>query len=126
MKKEIIIMITVLLLIFVPNLLFKSYLQNTGKELINILDKMDEDIKKSEEPNNTLAEKLKNEFLKKETKWILIVDHDLLDEVEINIKDCISYYEKREETEFSASYQKAIDCIEDLAKREEISFANIL
>lgn len=126
MKKEIIIMITVLILIFVPNILFKNYLKNTGKELIDILEEMNKDIINSNEVDNKLAEKLKEEFLKKEEKWILIVDHDLLDEVEMNVKDCISYYEKNEETDFLASYQKAIDCIEDLAKREEISLANIL
>lgn len=126
MRKEIIIMITVLILIFVPNILFKNYLKNTGEELIDILKEMNKNITNSNEVDNKLAEKLKEEFLKKEEKWILIVDHDLLDEVEMNIKDCISYYEKNEETDFLASYQKAIDCIEDLSKREELSLANIL
>lgn len=126
MKKEIIIMITVLVLIFVPNVLFRNYLKNTGQELIDILKEMNEDIISLEEPSNELSQKLKNEFLKKEKQWILIVDHDLLDEVEMNVKDSISYYEKKEEAGFLASYQKAIDCIEDLYKREELSFANIL
>lgn len=126
MRKEIIIMITVLVLIFVPNMLFKNYLKNTGEELINILKEMKDNITSSEKTDDKLSEKLKTEFLKKEEKWILIVDHDLLDEVEMNVKDCISYYEKNEETDFIASYQKAIDCIEDLFKREELSFANIL
>lgn len=126
MKKEIIIMITVLVLIFVPNVLFRNYLKNTGQELIEILKEMNDDITNLEEPNNELSQKLKDEFLKKEKQWILIVDHDLLDEVEMNVKDSISYYEKKEEASFLASYQKAIDCIEDLYKREELSFANIL
>lgn len=126
MKKEIIIMITVLVLIFVPNVLFRNYLKNTGQELIDILKEMNDDITNLEEPDNKLSQKLKDEFLKKEKQWILIVDHDLLDEVEMNVKDSISYYEKNEEASFLASYQKAIDCIEDLYKREELSFANIL
>ncbi len=126
MRKEIIIMITVLILIFVPNILFKNYLKNTGEELINILKEMKYNITSLEKTDDKLSEKLKTEFLKKEEKWILIVDHDLLDEIEMNVKDCISYYEKNEETDFIASYQKAIDCIEDLSKREELSFANIL
>lgn len=126
MKKEIIIMITVLVLIFVPNVLFRNYLKNTGQELIEILKEMNDDITNLEEPDNKLSQKLKDEFLKKEKQWILIVDHDLLDEVEMNVKDSISYYEKNEEASFLASYQKAIDCIEDLYKREELSFANIL
>lgn len=126
MKKEIIIMITVLVLIFVPNVLFRNYLKNTGQELIEILKEMSDDITNLEEPDNKLSQKLKDKFLKKEKQWILIVDHDLLDEVEMNVKDSISYYEKNEEASFLASYQKAIDCIEDLYKREELSFANIL
>lgn len=126
MKKEIIIMITVLVLIFVPNVLFRNYLKNTGQELIEILKEMNYDITNLEEPDNKLSQKLKDEFLKKEKQWILIVDHDLLDEVEMNVKDSISYYEKNEEASFLASYQKVIDCIEDLYKREELSFANIL
>ena len=50
----------------------------------------------------------------------------MLDEIENGIEECVAYYHVDFRHEFQASARKVIDAIEDLAKREEISFANIL
>ena len=124
--KEAIIIICVLVIVFVPNILFKNYLKDSGKELIKILEDLENDVKNGNTENAENAKKLKDKFLEKEKKWILIVDHDILDEIEDGIAECIAYYNDEEKTEFISAYNKLKEHIKDLKKREEISLANIM
>lgn len=124
--KEVWILVIILLLIFLPNYYFKNYLKHSGEELISVVKHLDNNLKNIETVDNEEANELKQEFWKKEKIWILIVDHDMLDEIENSVEDCVAYYDTNYKNEFHSSALKLIDAIEDLSKREEISFANIL
>lgn len=124
--KEIVILIMVLMLVFIPNTLFKSYLKKSGNEIINIINELKSKLEEGVEVNTKDAKRLKEEFLTKEKIWILIVDHDMLDEIEYEIESCVAMYSKENMRDFMSSANRLSDEIEDLAKREEISFANIL
>lgn len=124
--KETLIIIIVLLIIFVPNFLFKNYLKDTGKDLLDILESMNDDIANEKDIDKGKSEALKNAFSEKEGKWIMIVDHEILDEIEDGVEECVSYYNENEKTDFNSSFGKLKSHIEDLYKREEISLVNIL
>lgn len=124
--KEVLIIIITLLITFVPSCLFKNYLENSGNELIEILDLMNDDITKAVGVDEEKTDKLKNIFLEKEKYLILIVNHEILDEIETAIETCIAYYKKADEVEFIANYGVLKHNLEDLSKREEISLQNIL
>lgn len=124
--KEALIIIIVLLIIFVPNFLFKNYLKDTGKDLLDILESMNDDIANERDIDKGKSEALKNVFSEKEGKWIMIVDHEILDEIEDGVEECVSYYNENEKMDFNSSFGKLKSHIEDLYKREEISLVNIL
>jgi len=124
--KEVFILIIVLMLVFIPNVLFKNYLYTSGNELIAIAEELKENVTHDKELNAQDALKLKEEFYDKEKIWILIVDHDMLDEIEYEVEDCVALYSEENKREFLSAANRLTDEVEDLAKREEISFANIL
>lgn len=124
--KETIIICVSLTLVFVPSFIFKNYLEKTGKDVLQILESMNEDIKNEITPDEEKSKVLEKVYLEKEKKWILIVDHDILDEIEDGIAECIAYYNDEEKTEFISAYNKLKEHIKDLKKREEISLANIM
>ena len=124
--KETLIIIIVLLIIFVPNFLFKNYLKDTGKDLLDILESMNDDIANEKDIDKGKSEALKDAFSEKEGKWIMIVDHEILDEIEDGVEECVSYYNENEKMDFNSSFGKLKSHIEDLHKREEISLVNIL
>ena len=123
--KEYIILIIVLMLVFIPNISFKYYLKNSGKEVINIVKELENKLEEGN-VNKSDADKLKKSFLEKEKIWILIVDHDMLDEIEYKVEDCVAHYNIEDKSDFFSSAYQLCDEIEDLFKREEISFGNIL
>lgn len=123
--KEIIILIVVLMLVFIPNFSFKHYLERSGKEMIDIVKELEKNI----ENGNVIesdSEKLRNAYLDKEKVWILLVDHDMLDEIEYKVEDCVSHYTLDNKEDFLSTAHQLCDGIEDLTKREEISWGNIL
>ena len=124
--KETIIICVSLALVFVPSFIFKNYLEKTGKDVLQILESMNDDIKNEAKPDEEKSKVLEKVYLEKEKKWILIVDHDILDEIEDGIAECIAYYNDEEKTEFISAYNKLKEHIKDLKKREEISLANIM
>lgn len=124
--KECIIIIVVLLLIFVPNIFFKNYLEKSGGELLSILENMNQDIQNDEKADFEKSKLLKDTFLEKEKYWILIVDHEILDEVENSLEECIAFYNAEDKMEYESSFGKLRNHIEDLTKREETTLRNIL
>lgn len=124
--KEIIILMIVLMLVFIPNTLFRMYLKSSGEELVTIVNELKSKLEKEDEINELDARNLKKNFLEKEKIWILIVDHDMLDEIEYEVENCVAMYSKENMRDFISSANRLRDEIEDLAKREEISLANIL
>lgn len=123
--KEVIILIVVLMLVFIPNVTFRYYLEKSGKEVIDIVKELEKNIEEGNVENSD-ADKLKESFLEKEKIWILLVDHDMLDEIEYKVEDCVAHYSIENKAEFISSAYQLCDEIEDLHKREEISFGNIL
>lgn len=124
--KEVIIIIVVLLMVFVPNMFFKNYLEDTGNEVLKILESMDDDIQNEREIDKEKSNILMDTFLEKEKFWILIVDHEILDEVENSVEECIAFYNAGDKMEFESSFGKLRNHIEDIARREETSLINIL
>lgn len=123
--KETVIIIVSLVLVFVPSFIFKNFLDRSGKDILNILESMSEDIKNDTTPNEDKSKTLKEAFLEKEKRWIMIVDHEILDEIEDDIEECIFYYNDSEKTEFLSAQSRLKNHIEDLKKREEVSIVNI-
>lgn len=123
--KEYIILVVVLVLIFTPNTLFKNYLKKSGNELISIVNDLKNDIEENRIKEGK-SDKLKKAFLEREKIWIMIVDHDMLDEIEYQIEDCVALYDNDYKKEFIAAANRLVDAVEDLYKREEISLSNII
>ena len=53
-------------------------------------------VNRSIHDENAKSEALKNAFLEKEGKWIMIVDHEIFDEIEDGVEECVSYYNEND------------------------------
>ncbi len=124
--KEYAILVIVLLLVLIPSSLFRSILTSSGKELIQVAEELKEKIETEDEVEEAEASKLKEAFLEQEKIWILLVDHDMLDEIEYALEECVAFYHSDTKQDFLAAFNRFKDAVEDLPKREEISWINIL
>lgn len=123
--KEMIILISILILVFVPSIFLGNFLENSGEEIAMILDDMDKDFASDKSIDKSKSERLEKAFCEKESKWLMVLDHEALDELEATIEECIAYYNGDDEVEFSMAYGKAKHYLEDFAKREKISIINL-
>lgn len=123
--KETIIVLIVLALVFIPGYIFKKHFDESGNELIKILEDMENDINNDYEVSEVKSNKLRDTFLNTEKKWIILVDHEILDQIEDDVEACAIYYKESEKDEFLVHSKHLRNHIEDLARREEISIYNI-
>lgn len=126
--KEIIIIISILIIIFTGSIVTQKYLNRTSDLLVDDL----EDIKNDLENNNLDSEKLarKSEDMYKKweeinAKWSIIILHDEIDLIETSLTKMKAEIKSGEIKDVMAELDTSIFLINHIKEKEKTSLKNI-
>lgn len=123
--KDLIIVIVVLLLVFVPGHYTKKYLEDSGEKIVEILTEIRQDVEQERFENSNLVYELKVEWDKEQELWNVFSNHQNTDEIQREIEKLITNYESKERHEALINITEIKSIIEDAPKGEEIALVNI-
>lgn len=123
--KDLIIVIVVLLLVFVPGHYTKKYLVDSGEKIVEILTEIRQDVEQERFENSNLVYELKVEWDKEQELWNVFSNHQNTDEIQREIEKLITNYESKERHEALINITEIKSIIEDAPKGEEIALVNI-
>ena len=123
--KDLIIVIVVLALFFVPGYYTKKYLEDSGKKIVETLVEIREDVEQERFENANLVYELKDEWDKEQELWNVFSNHQNTDEIQREIEKLITNYEGKERHEALINITEIKSIIEDAPKGEGIALVNI-
>lgn len=123
MRDIMVITIILSLVIYGSHYMYKYY-SNTKDEFESKLEDMQDDLAKGTMSEEKIKE-LEQVWLNKENTLIVFQAHNLVGDIEEDLYECFHYYRKREEDDYELAKQKVISGLDDLVKRECVSFVNI-
>ena len=123
--KDLIIVIVVLVLVFVPGHYTKKYLEDSGEKIVEILTKIRQDVEQERFENSNLVYELKVEWDKEQELWNVFLNHQNTDEIQREIEKLITNYEGKERHEALINITEIKSIIEDAPKGEGIALVNI-
>ena len=123
--KDLIIVIVVLVLVFVPGHYTKKYLEDSGEKIVEILTKIRQDVEQERFENSNLVYELKVEWDKEQELWNVFSNHQNTDEIQREIEKLITNYEGKERHEALINITEIKSIIEDAPKGEGIALVNI-
>lgn len=123
--KDLIIVIVVLALVFVPGYYTKKYLEDSGKKIVETLVEIREDVEQERFENANLVYELKDEWDKEQELWNVFSNHQNTDEIQREIEKLITNYEGKERHEALINITEIKSIIEDAPKGEGIALVNI-
>lgn len=123
--KDLIIVIVVLALVFIPGHYTKKYLEDSGKKIVETLVKIRQDVEQGGFENTNLVYKLKSEWDKEQELWNVFSNHQNTDEIQREIEKLITNYENKKRHEALINITEIKSIIEDAPKGEGIALVNI-
>lgn len=123
--KDLLIVIVVIALVFVPGYYTKKYLEDSGKKIVETLVKIREDVEQERFENANLVYELKDEWDKEQELWNVFSNHQNTDEIQREIEKLITNYEGKERHEALINITEIKSIIEDAPKGEGIALVNI-
>lgn len=125
--KDLFIIVVILAIVFGGSFFLSNYFEKTGKEIIDIVDTMSEDLEmdNKDEKIAKIAE-LKEKWDKTQSVWIMLQYHDNINAIEDFIIECCNYYIYQNREEFDIARDKIIRSIEDLKYKEQFTLMNIM
>lgn len=122
--KDIIVIAVILFSVGYGSYSIHKYYITVKDEIENKLEEMQNDLSQRKVKKENVEE-LEQKWLSKEKTLIVFQAHDLIGEIEENLYECIHYYIKEDEDEYELAKQKVVSGLDDLIKRECVSFVNI-
>lgn len=123
--KDLLIVIVVIALVFVPGYYTKKYLEDSGKKIVETLVRIREDVEQERFENANLVYELKDEWDKEQELWNVFSNHQNTDEIQREIEKLITNYEGKERHEALINITEIKSIIEDAPKGEGIALVNI-
>lgn len=123
--KDLIIVIAVLALVFVPGYYTKKYLEDSGKKIVETLVEIREDVEQERFDNSNLVYELKDEWDKEQELWNVFSNHQNTDQIQREIEKLITNYVGKERHEALINITEIKSIIEDAPKGEGIALVNI-
>ena len=124
--KDLIIVLTVIIIIFVPGYYTQKYLEKSGAEIIEIVEELKEEIRNDNMENFNKIEKLRIMWIKEQDWWNILSNHQNTDEVQREIQKLVTNYENKEKMDALINLTEIKSIIEDVPKGEGILLVNIL
>lgn len=124
--RDMIVVTTILILVFGGNYFIQQYIDNSGKEFLEKIRKLETSMDEAKIVKEKQVEEILNVWEKNEEKWIMIGYHNEINDIEDLVIECYVCYLQEDEEGFEVAYKKLERNIEDLRNREKITFTNIL
>lgn len=124
--KILLLCIIVLLLIIVPGIMIKSYLQNTTSLFSSQINNTQEYIKRDnwKEANHTITS-LSQKWEKTEDSWALLINHHEMDNISSNLMQVSAYIESKDKSAALAYLASLKHYIDHIPEMETLSLKNI-
>ena len=126
--KEIIIIISILIIIFAGSMITQRYLNKTSALLINKLEDIKGNIENKEldrEKISQKAEEMYNEWEKTNEKWSIIILHDEIDLIETALIKMKAEIRSGEIEDSMAEIDTSIFLLNHIKEKEKTSLKNI-
>lgn len=123
--KDLIIVIIVIVLVFVPGYYTKKYLEDSGEKIVETLVEIRHDVEQDRFENSNLVYELKEEWDKEQELWNIFSNHQNTDQIQREIEKLITNYEGKERREALINITEIKSIIEDAPKGEGIALVNI-
>lgn len=123
--RDIIVVIAILLIIFIPSYVSEKYLIDSGNKLIEKLNVIKKEIKEDKMDNMKELTDIKKEWDEMEVKWNMISNHQNTDDIELAFMRLISSYGEEERAESLVNLAEVVALIEDTPRGEKIAWVNI-
>ncbi len=126
--KEIIIIITILIIIFTGSILIQNYLNKSSDLLVAELDDIKRSIENNELKNEELIKKTEEIYKKWEKtneKWSVIILHDEIDLIETSLIKMKTEIKSGEIGDAMAEIETSIFLLNHIKEKEKTSLKNI-
>lgn len=126
--KEIIIIITILIIIFTGSILIQNYLNKSSDLLVAELDDIKRSIENNELKNEELIKKTEEIYKKWEKtneKWSVIILHDEIDLIETSLIKMKAEIKSGEIEDAMAEIETSIFLLNHIKEKEKTSLKNI-
>lgn len=124
--KDLIIIIVILGVVFGGTYFQNKYLDKTTKDLVSVINKMEENMGAPREEKEKIVEELLNKWEKYEKPWIALQYHQNINTIEDLLIECYTFYLEGDETHFLLNARIINRNMDDLKNREGISIVNVL
>ena len=128
MKKEIIVVIILIILIIILNIFTQNKISNFFDELINELDKIENNIVNNNFDKNDIQSQLDNILEKwnnEYDKFAVFVEHDELEKIEIEIITINTDFKIGEYNRCVEEIEKCKGLLENLKEKDSLKIVNI-
>ena len=128
MKKEIIVVIILIILIIILNIFTQNKISNFFDELINELDKIENNIVNNNFDKNDIQSQLDNILEKwnnEYDKFAVFVEHDELEKIEIEIITINTDFKIGEYNRCVEEIEKCKGLLENLKEKDSLKLVNI-
>lgn len=124
--RDLIVIFSILIIIFGGNFIQNKYLDKSTKELMEIVDKMKENINSESAKKEELKIELLDKWESFEKIWITLQYHQSINIIEDNLIEAYTFFLDGKKTEFLFGERKLRRNIDDMKNREKITLENIL
>lgn len=126
--KEIIIIITILIIIFTGSILTQNYLNKTSNLIVTDLEDIKKNIENKDLSNDELIKKAEETYQKWEKtneKWSVIILHDEIDLIETSLIKMKAEIKSGEIEDAMAEIETSIFLLNHIKEKEKTSLKNI-
>lgn len=124
--KNLILIFIITVIVFTGGYYSEVYLENSGKEIIDLLNEIESEIELGNMSNKEKVDEVENKWLNIKSMWNIITNHKDVDEIDMKFKKFKVYYNNQETVECLATISNIKLIIEDVPKAEEFNIINIL
>lgn len=119
------VVIIILLLVFVPGYYSEIYLEKSGKEIVKMLENVENDVKHGNMEDLMKVKEIKEKWEKEQELWNILSNHQNTDDVQKNIEIMLANYQNKEADDVLANIAEIRFILEDVPKGEKIRLVNI-
>jgi len=123
--RDLVVLISIILIVFIPSYYSEKYLNNTGKSIVRKLEVIKEEVEDDKIERLEEVIKIKEEWDSFEDYWNMMLNHQTTDNIELSFTRLLISYGEKEKAECLVNIAEIITLIEDAPRTEKMAWANI-
>ena len=123
--RDLIVVIAIILIVFIPSYYSEKYLIDTGNELVERLNIIKDEVEEDRMERLNELVKIKERWDEIEVVWNMFSNHVNTDNIELAFTRLIISYGEKEKAECLVNLAEIVCYIEDTPRSEKICFENI-